>query len=66
MCLVLSFFSISENIEALAYMTWPAWLLIGIGLRSSIEDIDTNKNNLLAQFRLLSHKRKTQPNTQFI
>ncbi|MBL4672537.1 MAG: hypothetical protein JKX81_09785 [Arenicella sp.] len=64
MCLVLSLFSVTENIEALAYMTWPAWLLIGIGLRSSIEDIDTNKNNLLAQFRLLSHKRETQPNTK--
>ncbi|MFT6407547.1 MAG: hypothetical protein ACJAQ6_000959 [Arenicella sp.] len=60
MCLILSFFSISENIEALAYMTWPAWLLIGIGLRSSIEDIDTNRHNLLAQFRLLSHQREMQ------
>lgn len=54
MCLVLTFFSMSENIEALAYMTWPAWLLIGIGLRSAIEDIDTNPNNLLGQFRLMS------------
>jgi len=54
MCLILSCFSLSENIEALAYMTWPAWLLIGIGLRSAIEDIDTNPNNILGQFRLLS------------
>ena len=55
MCLILAFFSLSENIEALAYMTWPAWLMIGIGLRSAIEDIDTNKNNLLGQFRIMSH-----------
>ena len=54
-CLIIGFFSLSENIEALAYMTWPAWLLIGIGLRSAIEDIDTNRHNLLGQFRLLSN-----------
>ena len=57
MCLILAFFSMSENIEALAYMTWPAWLMIGIGLRSAIEDIDTNKNNLLGHFRILSHSQ---------
>ena len=34
MFLILACFSISENIEALAYMTWPAWLLIGMGLRN--------------------------------
>ncbi len=34
--MVLSFFSLSENIEALAYLTWPAWLLIGIALRSPL------------------------------
>jgi hypothetical protein len=56
MCLILWFFSLSENTEALAYMTWPAWLLIGIGLRSSLSDIDTNANNILAQFRLLSEQ----------
>lgn len=56
MCLIVGFFSMSENVEALAYMTWPAWLLIGIGLRSAIGDIDTNKENLLGQFRLLSEK----------
>lgn len=33
--LILGFFSMSENIEALAYMTWPAWLVIGIALRRS-------------------------------
>ncbi|NND81868.1 MAG: O-antigen ligase domain-containing protein [Gammaproteobacteria bacterium] len=60
MCLILGFFSLSENIEALAYLTWPAWLLIGIGLRSSIQDIDTNNSNLLAQFRLLSERLNTQ------
>ena len=59
-CLVLGFFSVTENIEALAYMTWPAWLIIGIGLRSCIEDIDTNRHNLLAQFRLLSQQQKTK------
>jgi len=32
--LIFCCFSISENIEALAYMTWPAWLVIGIGLRA--------------------------------
>ncbi len=58
MCLVVGFFSISENVEALAYMTWPAWLIIGIGLRSSIEDVDTYKNNLLGQFRLLSERSR--------
>ena len=57
MCLILAFFSMSENIEALAYMTWPAWLMIGIGLRSAIEDIDTNKNNLLGHFRIMSHSQ---------
>ncbi len=31
--LVLSCFSLSENIEALAYLTWPAWLMIGIAVR---------------------------------
>lgn len=56
MCLIVGFFSMSENVEALAYMTWPAWLLIGIGLRSAISDIDTNKENLLGQFRLLSEE----------
>lgn len=56
MCLVISCFSLSENIEALAYMTWPAWLFIGIGMRSAIEDIDTNQHNLLGQFRLISDR----------
>ena len=31
--LVITFFSMSENIEALAYMTWPAWLVMGIALK---------------------------------
>lgn len=56
MCLIVSFFSMSENIEALAYMTWPAWLQIGIGLRSSLSDIDTNPDNLLGQIRLMSEQ----------
>lgn len=56
MCLVVAFFSLSENIEALAYMTWPAWLIIGIGLRSVRSDIDTNTHNLMGQFRLLSER----------
>jgi hypothetical protein len=34
--LILGFFSMSENIESLAYMTWPAWLLIGISLRPDV------------------------------
>jgi len=51
-CLIVWFFSLSENVEALAYMTWPAWLLIGIGLRSELRDIDTNEANLLGQLRL--------------
>jgi len=50
----------SENIEALAYLTWPAWLVIGIGLRSAIEDIDTNKNNLMGYFRIMSHTQSTK------
>ena len=54
MCLIIAFFSLSENVEALAYMTWPAWLLIGIGLRSKLADVDTNQANLLSVFRLLS------------
>ena len=58
MCLILSFFSMSENIEALAYMTWPAWLLIGIGIRDSIDDIDSYEGNLLGQFRLYSESKK--------
>jgi len=58
MCFIVAFFSLSENVEALAYMTWPAWLLIGIGLRSAIRDIDTYQNNLLGQFRLLSEQLK--------
>lgn len=33
MCFILLLFSFGENLEALAYLTWPAWLLIGIGLR---------------------------------
>lgn len=32
--LILMLFSFGENLEALAYLTWPAWLLIGMGLRS--------------------------------
>jgi len=60
MCLVVGFFSFSENVEALAYMTWPAWVCIGIGLRSTINDIDTNELNLMAQFRLLSEQQKKQ------
>jgi hypothetical protein len=59
MCLVLGFFSLSENIEALAYMTWPAWFLIGVGLRESISDIDSDTSNLFARFRLLSEQLKT-------
>jgi hypothetical protein len=55
MCLILMFFSMSENIEALAYLTWPAWLLIGCGLRSSLGQIDTYSGNFLGQFRLNSH-----------
>jgi len=62
MCLVISCFSLSENIEALAYMTWPAWLFIGIGIRSAIEDIDTYKNNLLGRFRLMSDRPITTSN----
>lgn len=57
MCLIIAFFSLSENIEALAYMTWPAWLIIGIGLRSALRDIDSHSNNLLGQFRLMSQQR---------
>jgi len=38
--LILSFFSFSENIEALAYLTWPAWLLIGIALRKPLTELD--------------------------
>jgi len=58
MCIIVAFFSLSENIEALAYMTWPAWLLIGIGLRSAIRDIDTYQGNLLGQFRLISEQQR--------
>ena len=61
MCLIIAFFSLSENVEALAYMTWPAWLLIGIGLRSSLADIDTNKSNLMSVFRLLSEQSNAAP-----
>jgi hypothetical protein len=57
MCLILGFFSMSENIEALAYMTWPAWLVIGLGIRETVDDIDSYKGNLLGQFRLLQHKK---------
>lgn len=42
--LILGFFSMSENIESLAYMTWPAWLLIGIALRPN----DTATTSFLA------------------
>ncbi len=58
MCLILIFFSMSENIEALAYMTWPAWLLIGLGIRDSIADVDTHHENLLGYFRLKSETYK--------
>lgn len=54
MCAIVFCFSFSENVEILVYMTWPAWLLIGIGLKSCIEDIDSNPNNLLSRFRLAS------------
>lgn len=60
MTLIISFFSLSENIEALAYMTWPAWLLIGLGIRDSLNDIDSYKDNLLGQFRLLSAQKNQQ------
>lgn len=59
MTLILSFFSLSENTEALSYMTWPAWLVIGIGIREAISDVDTNKQNLLGQFRLKAEQLKT-------
>ena len=36
---VLAFFSLSENIEALAYLTWPAWLLIGVALREPLQNL---------------------------
>ncbi len=61
MCLIIAFFSLSENLEALAYMTWPAWLLIGIGLRSKLSDVDTNQGNLLSVFRLLSETPSARP-----
>lgn len=38
--MVLSFFSLSENLEALAYLTWPAWLLIGIALREPFSQLN--------------------------
>lgn len=61
MCLIVGFFSLSENVEALAYMTWPAWIVIGVGLRSAIRDIDTYENNLFSRFRLLSeHNKRTR------
>jgi len=60
MCLIVGFFSFSENVEALAYMTWPAWICIGIGLRSAIRDFDTNHTNLMAQFRLVSEQQNKQ------
>jgi hypothetical protein len=55
--LILTLFSLSENIEALAYITWPAWLLIGIGLRSAYNnileyDIDLSSDNHLAKYRI--------------
>lgn len=59
MTLILGFFSLSENTEALSYMTWPAWLVIGIGIREAISDVDTNKQNLLGQFRLKTEQLKT-------
>jgi len=67
MCLIVALFSLTENVEALAYMTWPAWLLIGIGLRSVVRDIDTYQHNLLGQLRLLSEQKNirgqfAQPN----
>jgi hypothetical protein len=58
MCLMIACFSFSENVEALAYMTWPAWLLIGVGLRSWLQDLDSNRANLLGQIRLISERRK--------
>ena len=64
MCLIVGFFSFSENVEALAYMTWPAWLCIGIGLRSTIKDIDTNEMNLMGQFRLVSERQNMQSSNQ--
>jgi len=72
MCLIVWFFSLSENVEALAYMTWPAWLMIGVGMRSELRDIDTNTDNLLGQLRLNSEKRAgkfelvARPATQFL
>ena len=64
MCLILGFFSLSENIEALAYMTWPAWLLIGLGIRDAVDDIDSYKGNLLGQFKLLQQRKSNSPTTQ--
>jgi len=61
MTIIVGFFSLSENTEALSYMTWPAWLLIGIGIRETIDDVDTNKKNLLGQFRLMTEDLKDKP-----
>ena len=60
-CLILSLYSLSENIEALAYMTWPAWILIGLGIRERFADVDTYANNLMSQFRIMSHARLEHP-----
>ncbi len=66
MCLILGFFSLSENIEALAYLTWPAWLLIGLGIRETLSDVDTYQANLLGQFRLLSNTVSTSDKSNYL
>jgi hypothetical protein len=35
--LVLVFFSSGENIDSLAYLCWPAWVIIGIALKESVQ-----------------------------
>lgn len=55
--LILSFFSLSENIEALAYMTWPAWLLIGVALRRK----QTEHHSLFNQVNRSNNNRVVSP-----
>jgi len=50
--LILACFSITENLEALAYLSWPAWVFVGIGLKSVSKESKALDGNIFNQVSL--------------
>jgi hypothetical protein len=55
--LVLTFFSLGESLDALAYLCWPAWVIIGIALKQEVKSpIYVSNNNEIASSSMLKQQ----------